>query len=321
MRKTTPARIWQEGWFQTVKTVAGLWVTSMRNAFGKLEQAVNRSFEISLRTLFGRLRAAACGAGVFLLVPALMAQQLPPTPPNGRNARNAEQPAATATVEQEPEPEPSVPSTPQVSCLDGQLTIVAENSRLSDVLSEVRSCTGADLDLPASASRERVWVRLGPGPTRKVLATLLGSTELDFVIQASEDDPEEVRSVLLTVRTKPGSNTTGAGAAPTQNARRIPKANQPAQDLPAVENPAPVEPAATAEAAPSASPAASPSAGAPPTVPDSPSSTGTTASAITPNSNPSIPTASSTEQMIQKLQDMYEQRKQMQTVSKPPGTN
>jgi hypothetical protein len=294
----------------------------MRNALGKLEQVFNRSFQISLRIPFGRLLAAACGAGVFILVPAILAQQLPPTPPNGRNARNSEQPAATATVEQEPEAEPSVPTTPQVSCLDGQLTIVAENSRLSDVLSAVRSCTGADLDLPATASRERVWVRLGPGPTRKVLATLLGSTDLDFVIQASEDDPEEVRSVLLTVRIKnPGSITTGAGTSAVQSARRIPKANQPAQDLPIPENPAPVEPAATAEAAASAPPAASPSASAPPTVPESPSSTGTTASTITPNSSPSIPTASSTEQMIQKLQDMYEQRKQMQVISKPPGTN
>jgi hypothetical protein len=295
----------------------------MRRAFSALKEVFGQSSPISLRIRFGSLLAALCGACALILVPAMVAQQLPPTPPNARTAKSAEQPAGTAAVEQEPQPEPSAPTAPQVSYEDGQLTIIAENSRLSDVLSAIRSCTGADLDLPPSASRERVWVRLGPGPTRKVLATLLGSTALDFVIQASEDDPDEVRSVMLTVRgNKSGTAPAGGVSPPAQSAGRIPKANQPAQDLPSPVNPVPTEPASTAEATPqNASPTASPSAGAAPATPDLQPSTATTATVGTPGSNTNNPTASSTEQMIQKLQDMYQQRKQMQPVSKPPGTN
>ncbi len=69
----------------------------------------------------------------------------------------------------------------RVTYEDGKLTIIAENSLLSDVLSAVRAQTGADIELPPGASSQRIWARLGPGPARSVLATLLDSTNLDYV--------------------------------------------------------------------------------------------------------------------------------------------
>jgi len=73
--------------------------------------------------------------------------------------------------------------TPQVIYEAGQLTIVAENSKLSDVMSALRACTGADvvslLVRPVSVS----GLGLGRDPARQILATLLGGTKLDYVIR------------------------------------------------------------------------------------------------------------------------------------------
>src|ERR1700758_1710028 len=75
-----------------------------------------------------------------------------------------------------------VSKPPQIIYENGQLTIVAENSPLSQVMSALRAAMGADIDLPTSVADQRMWVRLGPGPARKVLRDLLDNTELDYVI-------------------------------------------------------------------------------------------------------------------------------------------
>src|SRR2546426_781579 len=74
-------------------------------------------------------------------------------------------------------PVPQVPldSTPavapQVSYKDGQLTIVAPNSTLGDILRAVRKQTAAEMEIPSNAT-ERVVTHLGPGPAREVVADL-----------------------------------------------------------------------------------------------------------------------------------------------------
>src|SRR6185437_1222182 len=54
-----------------------------------------------------------------------------------------------------PTPEHGPASPPEVTFRNGQLTIVARNSTLSDVLNQVRSKTGASIDMPAP-SNDRV---------------------------------------------------------------------------------------------------------------------------------------------------------------------
>jgi hypothetical protein len=103
---------------------------------------------------------------------------------------------------------PSVP--PQVNYASGKLTIVAENSSLGDILREVRKRTGASFDIPASAN-DRVATRIGPGPARDVLATLLNGTSFNYVMVGSANDPTALSSLVLTA--KP------AGAATTQTAQ------------------------------------------------------------------------------------------------------
>jgi hypothetical protein len=201
---------------------------------------------------------------------------------------------------------------PQVSYEDGKLTIVAENSELSDVLSAVRAQTGADIELPPGASSQRIWARLGPGPARKVLAILLGGTDLDYVIQASEIDPQGIQSVLLTLRAKTADIRTGgpgalAGQPPQSANRRLPPRSNPSpEEAQGPENAASPEPAASPEVVPAGSQPASAE------LQPLPQTTGST----TNNSS------SMAEQMIEKLQNMYEQRKQMmQPTPKPPPPN
>src|SRR6202021_2572376 len=61
---------------------------------------------------------------------------------------------------------------PHVTYQDGQLTIVAPNSTLADILRAVRKLTGAEMDIPPNAN-ERVVTNLGPGPAPGVVAELL----------------------------------------------------------------------------------------------------------------------------------------------------
>jgi hypothetical protein len=124
-------------------------------------------------------------------------------------------------------PEQMPPVVPQVSWDGEQLTISAENSTLGAVLDAVRDATGAEIDAPPAATRERVVVHLGPGSAREVLSSLLGGTAYDYLIQAADDNSLGVQSILLTARTKPGGSSADARAAimAAQPRRRFGSAN------------------------------------------------------------------------------------------------
>jgi hypothetical protein len=203
----------------------------------------------------------------------------------------------------------------QITYNDGQLTIITENAPLSEVLSAVRAAMGADIDLPAGAATQRIWVRLGPGPARKILRDLLDSTEFNYVIQASESDSEGVRSVMLTLGSK-SPETAGQGnmVARGSNRKGSPSSSNPLDA--AEQDEPPSSPLVnTAEAA-------TPDSQPPPVAPAS------QASKI-----PSLPVSSeigstgplgrNPDQMIQQLQSMYEQRRQiqMQRNQKQPTAN
>jgi hypothetical protein len=231
----------------------------------------------------------------------------------GKTAQSQEASAQTL-----PNASPSAQTAPgslRVSYENGQLTIIAENSLLSDILSEVRARMGADIDLPASASGERIWVRLGPGPPRRILAELLGGTDLNYVIQASDTDVDGIRSVLLTPRSKATAppRTSTEQLARSAN-RKIPGVNPNKTEVPAQENAVVPEARAESEAA-SATPPPAASTDARPVATNLQSTTGT------PGSDPSKPLARTTEEMIQQLQSMYQQRKQMQQGQKPSAPN
>ena len=91
----------------------------------------------------------------------------------------------------------SPPTPPHVVCNGNQLTISTNNSTLASVLADVHNCIGVKIDMPEGAATSRVFDKLGPGPVREVLSSLLSSTGFDFVIGSSESDPDKVETVLL----------------------------------------------------------------------------------------------------------------------------
>ncbi|MFY9561986.1 MAG: hypothetical protein WAQ52_17270 [Terriglobales bacterium] len=109
-------------------------------------------------------------------------------------------------------PMDQLPATPpQVSYQDGMLTIVAQNSTLGDILREVHKRTGAAIEVPPNAT-ERVAARLGPGPARDVLASLLNGSAFNYVMVGSASDPMALANVVLSTKAAGGATGTAANA-------------------------------------------------------------------------------------------------------------
>jgi len=94
---------------------------------------------------------------------------------------------------------PAVP--PQVTYENNQLTIVAPNSTLADILRAVRKQTGAEIDVPSAP--ERVVTHIGPGPARDVVAELLNGSRFNYVLLGSPSDTLGLSRIVLVVKTGP----------------------------------------------------------------------------------------------------------------------
>jgi hypothetical protein len=122
-------------------------------------------------------------------------------------------PDAAAPAPPTAEQTPAQP--PRVTWDGNLLTIDAENSTLAAVLVALRTQTGASIDIPSAASRERVFVHIGPGQVREIISSLLYGAEFDYIVETSDDDPDKLRSVVVTARGKGDDSTVGApGDAP-----------------------------------------------------------------------------------------------------------
>jgi len=107
---------------------------------------------------------------------------------------------------------------PHVTYQDGQLTIVAPNSTLADILRAVRKLTGAEMDIPANAN-ERVVTNLGPGPAPGVVAELLNGSHFNYVLLGAPSDAKTLTRVVLVAKgpeTTPPAEGVVAAAAPPQ---------------------------------------------------------------------------------------------------------
>ena len=102
----------------------------------------------------------------------------------------------------------------EVQFQNGKLTIAANNATLAEVLYEVHRKTGADIPIPSGAERDQVTGNFGPGPAREVMASLLNGSPFNFILVASDTDPSQLRSVVLTARGDAGSQTTAYFPAP-----------------------------------------------------------------------------------------------------------
>jgi hypothetical protein len=156
--------------------------------------------------------------GSSLLLQAMSVVGQSAQPPHAKKGTvSGANPPAAEPVAPAPAPAPVVlppeqtPFHAPVITWDGQLlTVDAENSSLSDVLLGIRSRTSASIEMPASTSRERIAVHLGPAPIREVLSSLLYGTNFNYVIQSAEDDDAAVGKVILTARDGDQSSDTAA---------------------------------------------------------------------------------------------------------------
>jgi hypothetical protein len=99
---------------------------------------------------------------------------------------------------------------PQVSFQNDQLTIVAPNSTLADILRAVRKQTGAEIEIPPAP--ERVVTRLGPGPARSVVAELLNGSRFNYILLGSPSDDSVLTRVVLVAKSGPDVTPMPGGA-------------------------------------------------------------------------------------------------------------
>ena len=271
-----------------------------------------------LRKAIGMRFVGAINLRVALMTAVLISSVLPVARalavPSQDSQQGAPQPSAALV------PSPAVKvghteSAPIATYDEGQLTIVAENVPLSDVMNALHTIMGTEIDIPTGASDERIWARLGPGPARKVLSDLLSNTDLDYVIQGSSKDVAGIQSVILTVRTEATPGKPGAPPEATQRVGdRRPRAaikSEAPEELGQQDVAVPQEPAAAVEPTP---PPTSVTPTPSTTAPLEPQSATAGERAPVDNSiiHPAPPAALTADQIAQQLSNMYQQRKQMQ---------
>jgi hypothetical protein len=116
------------------------------------------------------------------------------------------------------------PIAPQVSYQNGQLTIVAANSTLGDILRAVRKQTGAEIEIPVAT--DRVVTHLGPGPARDVMAELLNGSRFNYVLLGSPEDANTLTRIVLVAKSSAGP----ANGNPGNPAMAQQLSQQPAMD-------------------------------------------------------------------------------------------
>jgi hypothetical protein len=132
----------------------------------------------------------------------------PPPLPSGPTGRPVQQMPLDAIA--------TIP--PQVTYENNQLTIIAPNSTLADILRAVRKQTGADIEIPSAP--ERVVTHLGPGPAREIVAELLNGSRFNYVLLGSPSDESALTRVVLVAKTGPqdiAPNPVVAGSPPPSN--------------------------------------------------------------------------------------------------------
>ena len=291
-----------------------------------------------------RWTALVCGLAVTMVTAVASAQKAPAAPPRSPKKTHRATKPMPAVPESIPEvtmpapppperrtPEQMPPGIPQVSWDGSELTINADNSTLADILVAIRTRMGAEIDVPPNASRERIAARLGPGPARDVIATLLSWTDYDYIVQASDTDPLGVQSVLLTPRSKSDTAVASAGmggyggtprrgrfgqgnsshAETSRETPSTPEPETPTETPVAATQPTPAESQPVAAVASPASDAPSVQAEAQSVAVDIPPTQANLNAVAASSGSDSSPSPSSFAERVQNLQNLYQQRKQM----------
>lgn len=274
---------------------------------------VRRKLSISCRGIVERPVAILAIVFSLACAPLAFSQQFPATQQTNGNVESAARSRPltipvpkprTETVDPPQEQEESA-SFVRVTADGNQLMIRAKDCALSQILDAVRAKTGANIDVSGGTS-EHMTVKIGPGPARQVISSLLGWTDFDYVIQGPDGDSVTIQSIMLFPKTKSAQSATNA--TPALGSNRQPLAGQPrttaepvtpppAPEMPEPEGAAPAQPTADA---------------APPAATTTPIPTNYERSAANAASMPDPAAGKSTPEMIQNMQQLFEQRRQIQ---------
>jgi len=137
-----------------------------------------------------------------------------------------------ATPSEPPKLEDMSATPPTVSYQNGDLIIVAPNSTLSAILEQVRTKTGAEIEIPAGAASERVVGKIGPGAARDVLAAMLNGSHFNYVMLGTETDPDSFAKLVLTPKagTNGAAETTAAAGVPSRGPASVASGFAPAAE-------------------------------------------------------------------------------------------
>lgn len=242
----------------------------------------------------------------------------PPSIGNGQAVPGS--PATPLLMQQAP------PNPPKVTCKGDQLTVVADNSTLGSVLAAIRSCTGVQIDIPEGAGNSRTFDQLGPGPARQVLTSLLNGTDFNYVIESSAADPQKVENVLILARTteKPANAIANnvvqtparkAWLLTQKNGRAVYPGSGDASSSADGESvlPAQDESQATSAENPGAAATPAPATAQPPQAAETPAppAQSVVEPPVTADTSANAPPEKVTEEKINSMQQLFEQRRQM----------
>jgi hypothetical protein len=268
-------------------------IPEVRPISGTSEPSCSKTVRAWMATLTIVLSLALCA-------PAAISQQVPATPRSNSEVESAERSRPLTIPVPKPrtattDPQQEASSSLQVTANGKLLTIQAKDCTLSEILDAVRAKTGASIDVSGGTS-EHMTVKIGPGPARQVLASLLAWTDFDYVIQGADADSVAIQSVMLIPKSK-SSPTAAAAGTPAPGPNRQPLAGQPRMAVEPTPTPTPV-PVETPEPE-AAAPAQQPTADSAPVAPVVERPAGA-ASAITPDTAPATSTqGKSATEMIQ----------------------
>ncbi|MGC2695708.1 MAG: hypothetical protein WA738_07950 [Candidatus Angelobacter sp.] len=91
-------------------------------------------------------------------------------------------------------------SSAAVDYVSGRLTLVSDSAPLGYVLKLIARKTGAVVDLAPELQNEPVVARLGPGPVREVLTSLLDSPRIDYIVLGTGDEPGSLKRIVVRAR-------------------------------------------------------------------------------------------------------------------------
>ncbi len=135
------------------------------------------------------IRAAAGALAAMLAAmpaaTALQAQAIPPMQPTSLPTNNSMPAPIAATTPAGAQTE-NTPHPAQVTYVDGEVDIRANNSSLNQILRSISRTTG--LKITGGVQDERVFGNYGPAPLSSVIATLLDGTGTNILFLAGDAD-------------------------------------------------------------------------------------------------------------------------------------